>query len=485
MSPEREQNPNDELLQRFRDELHLPLSERFYSEEELLTVFDIAGDNYNDYLRTEALLIGMRLYPDSTELLARRAILYRDLDPESLNTFLNDRPDDASTTLLEIMRLSNLTCPRAEAQRHMERFLDTHRLDDDEEVIQFVQAAHTLGLQQWLVERLPQVRSKISYLPTLLYEIAVLSDESPDFAAISARLLEELTELEPYSPEYWVLLALVYLREDRLPEALNAVEYALAIDPDNIEALRSKLRIVSVMPDTPGIEALMERISAVAPDDVEIAAIRLLYVEEKYDARRVCQILDTMPPTVGASRSVISVAITNGYKHLDKLLTTYYMTGHTMVQDWDELLNEAFNSGNTEAIKTVEDVYNGMVSTVTDANRLDRSFIDYRTYFRQGQYDKAIALFGNREVRGALRSRDNLMEVYAMYLLMLLRTDHLIDAIDACASMNNIINDFENRLGLGPVELYGMRCLINDILKRIKSTRPTNWAKYDPLELDK
>ena len=57
-----------ELMERFGNDLSKPFSERYYSEEELLEVFDTAGDMSNDYVQLEALMLGARLYPDSVAL---------------------------------------------------------------------------------------------------------------------------------------------------------------------------------------------------------------------------------------------------------------------------------------------------------------------------------------------------------------------------------------------------------------------------------
>ena len=71
---ESDDNGRDDLVERFRADLSRPVGERFYSEDELITIFDLAGDSYDDYIRSEVLLLGMRLYPESDELMARRAI---------------------------------------------------------------------------------------------------------------------------------------------------------------------------------------------------------------------------------------------------------------------------------------------------------------------------------------------------------------------------------------------------------------------------
>lgn len=55
----------DELCRRFRQSLAKPISERFYDEDELVELFDYAGDLNDDYLRMEVLLCGARFYPGS------------------------------------------------------------------------------------------------------------------------------------------------------------------------------------------------------------------------------------------------------------------------------------------------------------------------------------------------------------------------------------------------------------------------------------
>ncbi len=92
MSNPEETNPRDELCRRFRSDLAQPESQRFYSEDDLIDIFDYAGDIADDYLRMEALLLGSRLYPDSLELRERRAIFYLYLDQNAFKSFLDDNP---------------------------------------------------------------------------------------------------------------------------------------------------------------------------------------------------------------------------------------------------------------------------------------------------------------------------------------------------------------------------------------------------------
>ncbi len=477
---ESDDNGRDDLVERFRADLSRPVGERFYSEDELITIFDLAGDSYDDYIRSEVLLLGMRLYPESDELMARRAIFYRDTDPNSFQSFLKDSSFEDHSMLFDIMRLSNLGKGNEEALEQVERFIENHpRLEEDEYVIQFVQALHGIGLDRWIVDNLEDLKSRVSYLPTLLYEIAILSDESKEFSEIAVKVLEELTELEPYTSEYWTLLSLVYSRQNRDEDALNAVEYALAIDPDNIEALKAKLRTLANKPDSPEIDTLLQRIGEADPDDADFAYIRLTRAEELNDIDLIHRLLESFTPAVMSSRPIFVKAIQYGYEGLEQWAEYLYENGITDISDWNELADYAFSCDNIEALSALIKVYEKKSGTA-----LDHSFIDLRMLFRMHKYDVALALFTDNEVTGAIRSPENLMECYAIYVMSLLRTGYLKEAAEACDAMLGMIAN-EPMLPGSKIEKLGMQKFLEDIKKRLKSVRKTDWMKYDPIGLDR
>ncbi len=61
-------NPREELYRRFRQSLSQPVTERYFDEDELVEVYDYAGDISDDYVQMEALFCGARLYPESQAL---------------------------------------------------------------------------------------------------------------------------------------------------------------------------------------------------------------------------------------------------------------------------------------------------------------------------------------------------------------------------------------------------------------------------------
>ena len=60
-----EKNPREELYNRFKLSLSRPVTERFFDEDELVEIYDYAGDVSDDYVQLEALFCGARLYPES------------------------------------------------------------------------------------------------------------------------------------------------------------------------------------------------------------------------------------------------------------------------------------------------------------------------------------------------------------------------------------------------------------------------------------
>lgn len=472
-----EPDERDILRERFRADLSRPVSERYYSEDELIAIFDSAGDYFDDYLRTEVLLLGARLYPDSQELLSRRAIYYSDRDVNLFNSFISDNPA-LSSTLARILRLSEAYPDRDKARREVEEFIASHRLAEDEEVIQFVRILHGLGLQKWLIDNLPLIRSKVSYLPTLLYEIAITAEESPIFDTVSIALLEELTELEAYAPEYWTLLAMAYLRHDRPDDARTAIDYALAIDPDNVEALKARLHTFAPDSDSAEVDALLDRLITLDPADSNLAYLAVLRAEERHDIPRLLSIITSLAPDIRSTRSIIGKAVEYNHPDLATYLPEFYDYGFRDEDDWKALAEIAYNSGNPATVSLVLQTYEAQSGAA-----LNHDFLLYKILYKLKKYDVAIAMFGDAQPDGTIRSADNIHLSFAMFVTMLLRIGKIDDARESARAMLRLI-DTEPGVPGSALEKHGMHAFLSDILQRLSSPGPTDWSTYDPLSLD-
>lgn len=230
-----------ELCERFRASLSKPVSEQYFEEDELIDLFDYAGDLSDDYLKIEVMLCGARLYPESALLKERRAIFYSTLDDDSMTKYLADNAAEDSL-MWRIMRLCERAPHGDEARKAILDIIDTTTSLPDEETIQLVNVINDLGQYDLLWEKLPELRAKVEYLPALLFEIAAVSESQGQYEK-AAKLMEELTDSNPYNDYYWTMIAQEYFNLEKYADAENAVDLALAINPENEAATLLKVRV--------------------------------------------------------------------------------------------------------------------------------------------------------------------------------------------------------------------------------------------------
>ena len=230
-------NQLEKLYNKFRQELANNDISIYYDEGDLADIFDYAGDIHDDYIRLEVMLIGNRLFPDSEILLERRAIWLANMGNEPLRQFILDHPRSNSSVMWETLRIrANAPYPADEAIRELESLLDRFRLEEDESIIQFVGLVRHLEQESWLTANIDRVRDRCEYPPTLLFEIARMAENRPQSLA-ALPLLEELTELDPFNTDYWGLMAELQSNCDLYEESLTSLEYAKALEPDDVELL--------------------------------------------------------------------------------------------------------------------------------------------------------------------------------------------------------------------------------------------------------
>ena len=149
---------NRELLDRFAAALRDRDTSAWFDEDELLDIFDFAGDYGMDYLRAEALFWGVRNFPDSRALMERRAVFYADvLGTEAVNSFSDDHAD-VDTLLARILSArANITGHDEALTFIRESIAASHNLED-EEVIQLVNFAADTGNLQWMADNTENFR---------------------------------------------------------------------------------------------------------------------------------------------------------------------------------------------------------------------------------------------------------------------------------------------------------------------------------------
>ncbi|MDE6332080.1 MAG: tetratricopeptide repeat protein, partial [Muribaculaceae bacterium] len=212
----------------------------FYDEDELVELFDYAGDLNDDYLRMEVLLCGARFYPDSENLRLRRAIFYNGFESDAEQKFFQD--NSGNGPLWDILQLRYTELAGDKLIKALDDLLGTYAEFDDEEVIQLVNVASQLGQFNWVLDRIDAIRAHTTFPLTLHYEVAVVAEEAGMYDK-AVEMLELLTDEDPSNAEQWYMLAQNYDRTGRTEDALNAVEFALALLPRHkqMQAFRASL----------------------------------------------------------------------------------------------------------------------------------------------------------------------------------------------------------------------------------------------------
>lgn len=237
-------NERDELLKKFVESLKTPAVPTDFTEQELIEIFDYAGDLNNDFIRMEVLLRGARFFPESRELADRRGIIYDELlSQEDVDEFLKSSTPPG-TFLGEITRVklgyeqNDIT--DEEVVKFVNKSLEEFAPLQDEEIIRLVQLVTSVGKLPWLASIMEKVSKCVSNVDILCYEIAARSMESGDYA-VAIPLLEKLVESFPYTDQYWAMLSQCQLQNHQFEAAEEALDMALAINPSNEMAVSMKL----------------------------------------------------------------------------------------------------------------------------------------------------------------------------------------------------------------------------------------------------
>lgn len=248
------QNDNDErrqLMDRFLLETRDSPESAYFSEEEIVEIFDYANDFDNDFVRCEALMYGAAHYPESDALRVRRGFqyFYQGVDVRLIRQALVQV--DPANTLGRILalRLEDDTTSDNIAPR-LTALLESITQLDDEEAIQLIDLAADASATDWLIESKDAIIKRCSYLPTPLYEMGDVLYEAGRFTEAAA-FFDELVGLEPFNIDFWCRLAETVAAAGDYDRALEAIDYAIAIDPDNRLARVLKARVLFAMEKEP------------------------------------------------------------------------------------------------------------------------------------------------------------------------------------------------------------------------------------------
>ncbi len=253
-------------------------ADSFFEENDLIDVFDFASDTNDDFARLEVLQYAARMYPDCTPINERKAFYYLELGlTDPARGIALTLPADSVLRTLLLLRTD--TPATDEARRILDRLVDSTDDFEDEWLIRLADTAQELGLTDWLFEAKPRICKKATYPQTLIYDMVNIADDAAEYEQ-ATDLAEELTSLEPFSSDFWEMLAREANHLSDYEKALNAVEYALAINPDSPVALTYKAQALSGLNrTTQEILEPLDRVIQLSPDAPDPIVIKASILE--------------------------------------------------------------------------------------------------------------------------------------------------------------------------------------------------------------
>lgn len=305
----------DEFVNALRDRNAGRDNSSWFSEDDLVDIFDYAGDIGKDYVRAEALLWGARVFPDSEILRERRGVFYSDvLTDEDVAQFTSDN-GGAHTFLSALLDLRSRGLDGDAARKELEKLIRQYNNLDDEESIQFVNLAADTENLEWLMENLEALKRRVRFRDTLLYEIGMEATHR-NYSEYALRVFAELVEMSPYNVTFWCAQARAQYEAGLLIQARESVDMALAISPDNIEATRVNARLLAASL-LPGFREELGMLNNRYADDMEIAEAYAEAIyrtssanapEYEFSVAELKHLLDSFPQSSEITANYIALA---------------------------------------------------------------------------------------------------------------------------------------------------------------------------------
>lgn len=209
------------------------LRSQVFDDEDLLGIYDYAGDISDTDTQEEILKLAHELYPDDENFLIRRAYHWLDNSfTEEVGYIAERLPEDSLHRFILLIRLNN--DDSAEAWNSLCKGLikASRKSLDDELIIRVFEIIKTESQLDWMLDNQKSLEDRCLYKDTFLYELAICTNDfrRPQKALSIAK---KLTELDPFESKFWYLQASIegYGLSD-MASADRDASYALALAPE-------------------------------------------------------------------------------------------------------------------------------------------------------------------------------------------------------------------------------------------------------------
>ena len=422
----------NELLSRFRESLKKPLSERYFDEDELIDLFDDAGDLNDDYLRLEILAVAARFYPDSDYLNQRRCLLYGQLSDVAGKQMLANS-ESCTGPFWDIMRLrENPGLPSSQIEAALNDILESKPEMEDEEVVQLIRVAADLNQPSWLLKNQKRLNARCHNRRLVLLESAVAMETMQRYKD-SAQMLTELVEIDPFSFSNWVMLAHQYLALGDDEQYEQAIDYALALRPDDWQALCVKGKYLLARDRAAeAVEVLRRAVKgADNSEPLRILAYALRATGRKEDSLKACRkVLRDFPAD---DYMVIPDMVLLAPTDIDDLLDRFYRSNRDNSElFWRSWAERMFEIGEVDAAVAIINCYTRQTGEPTAS--IIPAYLSMTTSKKPEETLQLLDTY--QRMRAEVMEPIDYASLYVMRVLCLARLGRMVEAKAAIADFN-------------------------------------------------
>jgi tetratricopeptide (TPR) repeat protein len=237
-----------QLYDRFRQEVESGATIDYYEINELLDIYDFAQDEGDAMVQMYVFLTVARLYPGNKEFDERIAFFLSYYSQQAASDMIA-RQGRRDSALWDILMMGVKCYQSQDPVPYLEDILKKYDVLDCESILKLIDLLRDMDHCELLVLYYPQLKARAEDPRGLAFEIAEIIQYEEGMQEDARDIADELTKLEPFNCDAWLLLSRIEYGLEHIDDALAAVDYALAIDPTHFNARVTKGIIMSVMPD--------------------------------------------------------------------------------------------------------------------------------------------------------------------------------------------------------------------------------------------
>lgn len=451
----------EQLYNEFKASLADNKADIYFDEQDLVDIFDYAGDVNDDYIRLEALTIGARLYPQSDEFKKRHAIFLADVNPDSFRELIKDNSNntdnkDLTWTILKAKAIH----PKGDRAVDLLNYIaDNFRFKVDEDTIQFVNLAADLNQEKWLINNLDHLKDITDYHPTLIYETAqVIHNAGMTDKAID--LMEEMTMQEPFNVNYWIFLAELQASQGEFEDSLTSIEYAKAINASSPIILSIEGYIHILMGEYDKAVPLLEKAHSGNPTDLASKRNLMEAYRQMLENDKAAILMKELFELDSTDRSLMLVMVTTMPKSIPEILQAYYKSSDKDPNLAVQNIYEIYQNGFTQEALSYALWFS---HNIADSKAL--SLMKLELLYALNHCSEAV-LFAETSIE-LLTLEFNEMYCLAILASAMMRTGQFVKAAALCRHWIPIIEESQNMTVQGRIINYGTIQIlkgINDLL---------------------